>query len=57
MPKIVTCANCNKSFLGGTYTIIRHHDQCVKQTSLPSTDHDIDNQSAPRPHTSDSTDH
>jgi hypothetical protein len=57
MPKIVTCKNCNKSFLGGTYMLIHHYDKCVKQTSPPSIDHGIDNRPAPRPRISDSTDH
>ena len=30
MPKILQCANCRKAFLGGTYTIVKHFEKCIR---------------------------
>ena len=36
MPKLLQCAHCRKHILGGTYTLIKHFQQCIK-TSSPET--------------------
>lgn len=30
MPKVLQCALCKRSFLGGTYTLIKHFKECNK---------------------------
>ncbi len=29
MPKLFQCANCRKTLLGGTYTLIKHFEKCI----------------------------
>lgn len=31
MPKVFQCANCKRHLLGGTYTLIKHFEKCIKQ--------------------------
>jgi hypothetical protein len=31
MPKLFQCANCKKQMLGGTYTLIKHFEKCIKE--------------------------
>ena len=36
MPKVFQCIHCRKSIIGGTYTLIKHVEECRrKQRQLP----------------------
>ncbi len=42
MPKVFQCALCKQAVLGGTYTLLQHFEQCVKQhpNKIVSVDHE-----------------
>ena len=37
MPKLFQCANCRKTLLGGTYTLIKHFEKCILEKAPNST--------------------
>jgi hypothetical protein len=42
MPKVFQCALCKQAVLGGTYTLLQHFEQCLKQNSkkIITVDHE-----------------
>ena len=37
MPKVFQCANCKRQMLGGTYTLIKHFEKCIKEIAPDKT--------------------